>query len=154
MPVLTEIVKQNIEANVDASSWKRRHAGAHRLLGHALRIATRPRPAGRRPVTGPTRGTHPHAPPRSRPAPAVAGQPAPPAPHPAALAALMAISQSGEGCESQMARTLETIVKAIVAKIADAHPRVRWAAINTIGQMSTDFGPELQEKLHECLPPR
>ena len=89
-------------------------------------------------------------------------------------AALMAISQSGEGCQSQMARQLEQIVGMIVQVVgddaeiiavrgcqkckfviitsvschsqhfADPHPRVRWAAINTVGQMSTDFGPELQ----------
>jgi len=68
-------------------------------------------------------------------------------------AALMAISQSGEGCEAQMAKQLEPIVTTIVTRFGDAHPRVRWAAINTIGQMSTDFGPQLQAKLHSCVLP-
>uniref|UniRef100_A0A7S0J6U6 TOG domain-containing protein n=1 Tax=Calcidiscus leptoporus TaxID=127549 RepID=A0A7S0J6U6_9EUKA len=68
-------------------------------------------------------------------------------------AALMAISQSGEGCAAQMAKQLEMIVKTIVTKFGDVHPRVRWAAINTIGQMSTDFGPKLQKKLHATVLP-
>uniref|UniRef100_A0A7S3C1U5 TOG domain-containing protein n=1 Tax=Haptolina ericina TaxID=156174 RepID=A0A7S3C1U5_9EUKA len=66
-------------------------------------------------------------------------------------AALMAISQSGEGCEKQMAKNLDQIVKMIVQHFGDQHPRVRWAAINAVGQMSTDFGPELQEQLHETV---
>ena len=66
-------------------------------------------------------------------------------------AALMAISQSGEGCEQQMVKQLELIVTTIVTRFGDSHPRVRWAAINTIGQMSTDFGPALQNKLHTCV---
>jgi len=68
-------------------------------------------------------------------------------------AALMAISQSGEGCEQQMEKDLENIVGMIVQNFADAHPRVRWAAINTVGQMSTDFGPGLQTKLHGVVLP-
>ena len=68
-------------------------------------------------------------------------------------AALMAISQTGEGCEAQMAKMLEQIVSTIVTKFGDVHPRVRWAAINTIGQMSTDFGPALQTKLHSSVLP-
>lgn len=68
-------------------------------------------------------------------------------------AALMAISQSGEGCEKQMAQNLEEILKMIVAMFADPHPRVRWAAINTVGQMCTDFGPELQRRHHALVLP-
>jgi len=68
-------------------------------------------------------------------------------------AALMAISQSGEGCEKQMKKQLEQIVHSIVAHFGDAHPRVKWAAINTVGQMCTDFGPELQNKLHALVLP-
>ncbi|KAL1510219.1 hypothetical protein AB1Y20_006547 [Prymnesium parvum] len=68
-------------------------------------------------------------------------------------AALMAISQSGEGCRVQMAEQLQQIVRMIVQRFGDEHPRVRWAAINAVGQMSTDFGPELQEQLHEVVLP-
>lgn len=66
-------------------------------------------------------------------------------------AALMAISQSGEGCEKQMAKELGSIVGMIVNHFGDEHPRVRWAAINAVGQMSTDFGPDLQEQLHSTV---
>ncbi|GIQ79990.1 hypothetical protein KIPB_000709 [Kipferlia bialata] len=31
----------------------------------------------------------------------------------------------------------------------DPHPRVRWAVCNALGQMSTDFQPRLQAKLHQ-----
>lgn len=31
----------------------------------------------------------------------------------------------------------------------DPHPKVRYAAANTAGQMSTDFGPKLQKKYHQ-----
>jgi len=68
-------------------------------------------------------------------------------------AALMAISQSGEGCEKQMAANLTQIITMIVGHFRDAHPRVRWAAINTVGQMCTDFGPALQESLHQLVVP-
>ena len=56
-------------------------------------------------------------------------------------AALIAISQSGEGCEEQMMPHLGAIVTKVVAHFGDAHPRVRWAAINTIGQASAPPPP-------------
>ena len=52
-----------------------------------------------------------------------------------------------------MEKDLENIVGMIVANFSDPHPRVRWAAINTVGQMSTDFGPGLQTKLHSVVLP-
>ena len=54
-------------------------------------------------------------------------------------AAQMSISQSGEGCEKQMAENLASIVTKIVGHFSDQHPRVRWAAINTV-EMCTDLG--------------
>lgn len=35
----------------------------------------------------------------------------------------------------------------------DPHPRVRWAAINAIGQLSTDLGPDLQNQFHQRVLP-
>jgi hypothetical protein len=35
----------------------------------------------------------------------------------------------------------------------DPHPRVRWAAINAIGQLSTDLGPDLQNQYHQRVLP-
>ena len=68
-------------------------------------------------------------------------------------AALMAISQSGEGCEAEMRAMLEQIITMVAGHFTDPHPRVRWAAINTVGQMCTDFGPKLQEDLHQIVLP-
>lgn len=33
------------------------------------------------------------------------------------------------------------------------HPRVRWAAINAIGQLSTDLGPVLQTQYNQSVLP-
>lgn len=68
-------------------------------------------------------------------------------------AALMAISQGGEGCAPQLRRQLNNVVAMVVANLSDVHARVRWAAVNTIGQLCTDFGPELQEAYHAQLLP-
>ncbi|CAG8499248.1 1824_t:CDS:10 [Acaulospora colombiana] len=56
-------------------------------------------------------------------------------------AALMAISAIGEGCVKIMEPELGKIIE-------DPHPRVRYAACNAIGQMSTDFQDSLQKKFH------
>ncbi|RVW50297.1 Importin-5 [Vitis vinifera] len=37
--------------------------------------------------------------------------------------------------------------------IPNPHPRVRWAAINAIGQLSTDMGPDLQVQYHQRVLP-
>lgn len=66
-------------------------------------------------------------------------------------AGLLAISQIGEGCQKQIeAKLFEMITPALVL-FRDPHPRVRWAAINCIGQMCTDFGPRIQEEFHEHI---
>lgn len=31
---------------------------------------------------------------------------------------------------------------------------MRWAAVNALGQMSTDFGPKLQRQFHKDIAPR
>ena len=54
-------------------------------------------------------------------------------------AALMAISAIGEGCMKIMSTELEKIVDMILPHLKDPHARVRYAACNAIGQMSTDF---------------
>ena len=63
-------------------------------------------------------------------------------------AGLMAVSQIGEGCEKQMREQLGEVISMVLQNFHDPHPRVRWAAINTIGQMATDFGPDLQLTYH------
>ena len=56
----------------------------------------------------------------------------------------MAVSQIGEGCAKQIQQSLGDVIQMVLANFRDPHPRVKWAAINTIGQMATDFGPDLQ----------
>uniref|UniRef100_A0A0N4ZZG2 TOG domain-containing protein n=1 Tax=Parastrongyloides trichosuri TaxID=131310 RepID=A0A0N4ZZG2_PARTI len=68
-------------------------------------------------------------------------------------AAIMALSVSGEGCKRQMEPIIENIISTILPYLKDDHPRVRYAACNAIGQMSTDFGPTLQKKCHATVVP-
>lgn len=68
-------------------------------------------------------------------------------------AALLAISQVGEGCQRQIEEKLGDVIGMAVSRFGDPHPRVRWAAINCIGQMCTDFGPTIQEEYHGKIVP-
>jgi len=68
-------------------------------------------------------------------------------------AALMAISASGEGCHKQMEPHLEQLMEGVMNYIGDAHPRVRYACCNAIGQMSTDFAPVFEKKFHARVIP-
>lgn len=43
---------------------------------------------------------------------------------------------------------IEDVVNNIIPFLTDAHPRVRYAACNALGQMSSDFAPKLQKKCH------
>lgn len=52
-----------------------------------------------------------------------------------------------------MTKNLEQVVNMVLNSFQHPHPRVRWAAINAIGQLSTDFGPDLQIKYHQCVLP-
>ncbi|KAJ1726941.1 importin subunit beta-3, partial [Coemansia biformis] len=61
-------------------------------------------------------------------------------------AALMAISSIGEGCYKIMRNELAKILQLVATAFGDAHARVRYAACNCVGQMSTDFAPLLQEE--------
>lgn len=44
---------------------------------------------------------------------------------------------------------LDSIMQAVLRYLLDPHPRVRYAACNAIGQMSTDFSPIFEKKFHE-----
>nr|DAD30144.1 TPA_asm: hypothetical protein HUJ06_031612 [Nelumbo nucifera] len=68
-------------------------------------------------------------------------------------AALIALAQIAEGCSKVMINNLEQIVSMVLNSFQDPHPRVRWAAINAIGQLSTDLGPELQVQYHQRVLP-
>ena len=63
-------------------------------------------------------------------------------------AALMAISAISEGCRDLMINELDKVLDLVVPSLRDEHPRVKWAACNAIGQMSTDFAGVMQEKYH------
>lgn len=63
-------------------------------------------------------------------------------------AGLVTLSQIAEGCAKQMQQQVEEVSRPCLAAFGDAHPRVRWAAINCVGQMCTDLSPTLQEKTH------
>ncbi|CAJ2677416.1 unnamed protein product [Trifolium pratense] len=52
-----------------------------------------------------------------------------------------------------MVKTLEQVVAMVLNSFPDQHPRVRWAAINAIGQLSTDLGPDLQVQYHQGVLP-
>lgn len=60
----------------------------------------------------------------------------------------------GEGCRDFLKPHIDKIVSMVLALFADEHPRVRWAAANTAGQMSTDFGPKFQKQFHQEVLPR
>jgi importin-5 len=66
-------------------------------------------------------------------------------------AALMAISAISEGCRDLMLGELDKVLDLVVPALRDAHPRVRWAGCNALGQMSTDFAGPMQEKYHEVI---
>lgn len=68
-------------------------------------------------------------------------------------AGLMAVSTIGEGCHKQMEAMLEQIVDSILPFLRDPHPRVRYAACNALGQMSSDFSPKFQKQLNQKVIP-
>ncbi|XP_072990943.1 uncharacterized protein [Typha latifolia] len=68
-------------------------------------------------------------------------------------AALITLAQIAEGCSKVMVNNLEQVVNMVLGSFQDLHPRVRWAAINAIGQLSTDLGPDLQVQYHHRVLP-
>lgn len=66
-------------------------------------------------------------------------------------AGLMAISVLGEGCSDLMADSLQDVVNLVVPYLNDTHIRVRHAACNAIGQLCTDFSPEIQDRFGEII---
>lgn len=57
------------------------------------------------------------------------------------------------GIMQVMLKNLEQVVNMILNGFQHPHPRVRWAAINAIGQLSTDLGPDLQTHYHQKVLP-
>ncbi|PRT53656.1 Importin subunit beta-3 [Wickerhamiella sorbophila] len=67
--------------------------------------------------------------------------------------ALMAISNVAEGCREVMITECGKLLDLILPLLADPHSRVQWAACNAIGQLSTDFAPEIQKKYGDRILP-
>ncbi|ONK77843.1 uncharacterized protein A4U43_C02F11310, partial [Asparagus officinalis] len=67
--------------------------------------------------------------------------------------ALITLAQIAEGCSKVMIKNLEKVVHMVLNPFQDPHPRVRWAAINAIGQFSTDLGLDLQVQYHQRVLP-
>lgn len=68
-------------------------------------------------------------------------------------ASLMAISAISEGCNEGMIGELDKVLELVLPSLRDPHPRVRWAACNALGQMSTDFAGTMQENYHQVVIP-
>ncbi|KAF2535051.1 hypothetical protein F2Q68_00022330 [Brassica cretica] len=68
-------------------------------------------------------------------------------------ASVIALAQIAEGCSKVMIKNLEQVVSMILSQFQSPHPRVRWSAINAIGQLSTDLGPDLQNQHHHIVLP-
>jgi len=68
-------------------------------------------------------------------------------------AGLMAISAIAEGCNKQMQPLLKGIVDEVLILICDKHPRVRYAACNSLGQLATDFKILFQKSFHNRVLP-
>ena len=68
-------------------------------------------------------------------------------------AALTAIAVTGEGCFDSLKDNLKDVIDIILHSFSDPNVRVRWSAIHTIGQLSTDFAPLFQERFHQQILP-
>lgn len=66
-------------------------------------------------------------------------------------AALMAISAISEGCRDQMIQELNQVLDLVIPALQHPHPRVRWAGCNALGQMSTDFAPNMQTDYYDRI---
>eukprot|EP00124_Ichthyophonus_hoferi_P004556 Ihof_evm2s517 gene=Ihof_evmTU2s517 len=68
-------------------------------------------------------------------------------------AALMVIANIGQGCREEMGNDLMRIVGTVLQFLQHSHPRVRYAACNTLGQLATDYSPDIQDNyLEQILP--
>lgn len=66
-------------------------------------------------------------------------------------AALMALSQVGEYVDDII--QMDPIVNFILNFSYDSHPKVRFAVMHALGQISDDMHPEFQERFHEQVLP-
>jgi len=66
-------------------------------------------------------------------------------------AALMALSQVGEYMEN--IKDIEPILATIGQHVSHENPRIRYACLHCLGQLSDDMSPELEQKYHEQIIP-
>ncbi|KAM5546436.1 hypothetical protein ABKV19_002471 [Rosa sericea] len=66
-------------------------------------------------------------------------------------AALIALAQIAEGCSEVMIKDLEQVVAMVLNSFEHPHIRVRWSAINAVGQLSTYLAPDLQVQYHQLV---
>ncbi|KAJ5067672.1 karyopherin (importin) beta 3 [Anaeramoeba ignava] len=64
---------------------------------------------------------------------------------------LLSICSIGEGAKETIEERLEEFVQTIIPFFQDEQPQVRYAAVKTIGQMCSDFNPQLQLIFHEPI---
>ncbi|RKP13549.1 armadillo-type protein [Piptocephalis cylindrospora] len=65
--------------------------------------------------------------------------------------ALITLSCIAEGCVRPMEKELGSVLTMVQPAFADPHPRVRWAACNCFGQLSTDFAGTMQAQYHQIV---
>ncbi|PHT99764.1 hypothetical protein BC332_29552 [Capsicum chinense] len=71
-------------------------------------------------------------------------------------AVVTAIGVISKGCSKVIvvsSKDMKHLVETIVKLICDNHPRVRWAAIHAIGQLSMHMSPQFQEQYHQQVLP-
>lgn len=67
--------------------------------------------------------------------------------------ALMGLSAAAEGSSNVLENDLVKLVEMVVPMINHHHPRVQFAACNTLGQFCTDFAPLIIEQCHQLIAP-
>ncbi|KAJ4815234.1 ARM repeat superfamily protein [Rhynchospora pubera] len=63
-------------------------------------------------------------------------------------AALVGLAQISHGCSKEMLQNLKGIINTVLNSFEDPNLRVRWAAINALGQLLIDLCPALANKFH------
>jgi len=68
-------------------------------------------------------------------------------------AVLITLAQIAEGCQKVLLTQISSAVDCCVQGVQDAHPRVRWASCQAIGQLCIDLGPDVQTEEHARIVP-
>ena len=68
-------------------------------------------------------------------------------------AVLITLAQIAEGCQKVLLTQISSAIDCCVQGVQDAHPRVRWASCQAIGQLCIDLGPDVQTDEHARIVP-